>query len=318
MATSLVSVAMPVFNGMPHLEFAIDSVIRQDYTNIEIILSDDGSSDGSLKFINNISDVRIVRLVNDQTSGIFGNLNRCLAHSRGDYIQIMSQDDVMGVSYISGQVRSLQMHPQAGLVYSGCRYVDSSGNFLGDSSADGTPEVIDRATYNWIASHYGALPASLSNVMLPRMTLNAIGIFDERYRGAGDEEYWNRVSERFELIRNPSMLIDIRSHEGMATWQTSTKLGYLREELMLASWYRSLWSPAEFKEIERYRMKTRGVDHFQWILRTVSRARLADALIGLRLLSNQFSIGEVAMWFLLRKLRLSPDVRPTLPAPRRV
>ena len=318
MAMSLVSVAIPVFNGIPYLEFAIDSVIRQDYTNIEIILSDDGSSDGSLKFINNISDVRIVRLVNDQTSGIFGNLNRCLAHSKGDYIQIMSQDDLMAVGYISGQVRSLQMHPQAGLVYSGCRYVDSSGNFLGDSSADGTPEVIDRATYNWIASHYGALPASLSNVMLPRMTLNAIGIFDERYRGAGDEEYWNRVSERFELIRNPSMLIDIRSHEGMATWQTSTKLGYLREELMLASWYRSLWSPAEFKEIERYRMKTRGLDHFAWILRAVSRARLADALIGLRLLGKQFSISELAMWFLLRKLRLYPDVRPTLPAPRRV
>jgi hypothetical protein len=87
---------------------------------------------------------------------------------------------------------------------------------------------------------------------------------------------------------------------------------------MLASWYRSLWSPAEFKEIERYRMKTRGLDHFAWILRAVSRARLADALIGLRLLGKQFSISELAMWFLLRKLRLYPDVRPTLPAPRRV
>ena len=318
MTTPLVSVAIPVFNGMPFLEAAIESVIQQDYTNVEIIISDDGSSDDSRKFINDISDERTVKLLNQQNAGIFGNLNRCVARSKGDYIQIMSQDDVMGLGYISGQVRSLQMQPQAGFVYSGCRYIDSKGAFLGDSSADGTPELIDRATYNWIASHYAALPASISTVMIPRATINAIGVFDERYRVAGDIEYWNRISERFAVIRNPAMQIAIRTHINMATMHSKSELAYLSEEAMLTNWYRSLWSPEEYKEIERFRMKTRGVDHFQWILRAALRAQLGDALLGLRLLRNQFAVPEVAIWFLLRKLRLCSDVRPTLPAPRRL
>jgi len=319
MTTPLVSVAVPVFNGMPFLEVAIESIFQQDYVNIEIIISDDGSSDDSRQFINNISDDRVVKLLDHQQNiGIFGNLNRCIARSKGNYVQIMSQDDVMGMDYISGQLRSLQMHPQAGFVYSGCRYIDSNGNCLGDSSADRTPELIDRATYNWIASHFGALPASISNVMIPRTTIDAVGMFDERYRLAGDIEYWNRVSERFEVIRNPAMQLDIRSHIGMATMHYRSGLAYLEEEAMLANWYRSLWSPEEFKEVERYRMKTRGTDHFQWILRAASRAHLADAMMGLRLLGNQFPIHQVATWFLLRKLRLLPGVRPTVPAPPHV
>jgi len=318
MTTPLVSVAVPVFNGMPFLDVAIESIIQQDYTNVEIIISDDGSSDDSRKLINNISDDRVVKLLNQQTVGIFGNLNRCIARSKGNYIQIMSQDDVMGMSYISGQLRSLQMHPQAGFVYSGCRYIDANGNCFGDSSADGTPELIDQATYNWIASHFSALPASISSVMIPRTTINAVGMFDERYRVAGDVEYWNRISERFVVIRNPAMQIDIRTHIGMTTLHPKSGLAYLKEEAMLASWYRSLWSPAEFKEIRRYRMKTRGVYHFNWILRTASRGHLRDAMMGLRLLGNQFPIHQVATWFLLRKLRLLPDARPTVPAPRRV
>jgi len=318
MTTPLVSIALPVFNGMPLLEVAIESIVQQDYTNVEIIISDDASSDDTRKFINNISDDRVVKLLNQQNVGIFGNLNRCIAHSNADYIQIMSHDDVMGMGYISGQLRALQMHPQAGFVYSGCRYIDSDGKFLGDSSADRTPELIDQATYNWIASHYSALPSSTSTVMIPRTTINAVGMFDERYRLAGDIEYWNRVSERFEIIRNPAMQIDIRTHAGMTTVNSQSGLAYLREEAMLANWYRSLWSPEEFKEIERFRMKTRGVDQFGWILRAASRAQLADALMGLRLLGNRFPIHQVATCFLLRKLRLLPDVRPTVPAPRRV
>jgi glycosyltransferase involved in cell wall biosynthesis len=316
MTAPLVSVAVPVFNGMPFLEIAINSVIQQDYTNIEIIISDDGSSDDSQEFISTISGNRIVKLLDQQNVGIFGNLNRCIARSKGDYIQIMSQDDVMGRCYISSQLRALQMHPGAGFVYSGCRYIDSNGKCLGDSSEDGTPELINQATYNWIASHYGALPASISNVMIPRTTINAVGMYDERYRVAGDLEYYNRVSERFEIVRNSMMQIDIRSHPGMATMHPKSGLAYLWEEVMLVNWYRSLWSPKEFKEIERFRMKTRGVDHFQWILKAASRGRLVDAMMGLRLLGNQFRVHEVATWFLLRKLRLSPEVRPTLPAPR--
>jgi glycosyltransferase involved in cell wall biosynthesis len=320
MSNPLVSVVVPVFNGMPFLEVAIDSIIRQDYANMEIVISDDASSDDSRGFISTISDHRVVKLTSQKNAGIFGNLNRCIAHSKGDYIQIMSQDDVMGTGYINSQLSSLQMQPQLqlGFAYSGCRYIDSNGRCLGDSSADGTTEQIDQATYNWIASHFGSLPASISNVMIPRTTINAVGVFDERYRVAGDMEYYNRVSERFKIVRNPAMQLDVRSHPGMATKHPGSGLAYLREEVMLGNWYRSLWSPEEFLEIERFRMKTRGVDHFQWILKAVSRAYLVDAIIGLRLLATQFRIHQVVTWFLLRKLRLSPQARPTLPAPRRV
>lgn len=111
----LITVALPIYTGNPYLEKAIASVLAQE-VDLELIISDDGSSDGSLAVAENFADSRI-RLLRNDNRGIFGNLNRCVSESRGDPIQVFSQDDVMPQEYLASQAALLAKHPDAGLVY---------------------------------------------------------------------------------------------------------------------------------------------------------------------------------------------------------
>src|SRR5580658_7133962 len=151
----LVSVALPIYNGLPYLREAISTILAQDI-EFELIISDDVSRDGSLEFVQGLSDPRILLLINKTNAGIFGNLNRCITAARGQFIQVFSQDDLMKPDYLASQVRMLRNYPDAGLVYGSPDWIDETGSFISSNVGDNTPEHVDRDLYIWIASHYGA------------------------------------------------------------------------------------------------------------------------------------------------------------------
>ncbi|MCU0498899.1 MAG: glycosyltransferase, partial [Anaerolineae bacterium] len=89
-----VSVIMPLYNAEKHLQAALASVIAQTFTDYELIVIDDCSTDGTSAILATFDDPRIVRLRNDQNLGIVGALNRGLAIARGQYIARMDGDDL--------------------------------------------------------------------------------------------------------------------------------------------------------------------------------------------------------------------------------
>ena len=93
-AAPLVTVAMPVYNAGKYLRFAVLSIIRQSFTNWELLIIDDGSTDNALQGIEDIDDSRIRIIQDGKNKGLAARLNECIDLARGKYFARMDQDDV--------------------------------------------------------------------------------------------------------------------------------------------------------------------------------------------------------------------------------
>lgn len=98
-----VCLIIPVYNGMPHLRATLEAALNQDYANYEVLVTDDGSTDGSLEYIESIADSRL-RVVNGPGKGLAHNMNAAVHHTDADYIARCDQDDVCDPKRISTQI----------------------------------------------------------------------------------------------------------------------------------------------------------------------------------------------------------------------
>ncbi len=314
----LISVAMPVYNGHFFLIKAVESVLAQD-VDLELIISDDGSRDGSQELIAKLTDPRIRVLTNNGNVGIFGNLNRCIAAAGGRYIQIFGQDDVMKPGYLASQVRHLEKHPAAGMVYNQPDYIGDDDLPRCFMTLDAVPELVDTRTYLWFASHYTALPPNISSIMIRREVFERIGHFSTRFRIIGDIEFYNRLSEHYPIVYNKEVLHQVRAHDGQTSSPMKSGPISLREEILLEPWYRSRWSEAEYREIKRFRAAWRGRFHFGWIRRMAFAGRVCEAVGELAQLNRLYPLHLVVRaalaGFLIRNLRHEPTLPPPFSSP---
>ena len=111
----LVSVIMPAYNARPYIEQAIRSVLDQDYAQIELIVVDDGSNDGTPELAEQFGNR--VKVLRQKNAGPAAARNRGFAASQGEFIAFLDADDVWLAGKASMQVRYLQNHSETGLVY---------------------------------------------------------------------------------------------------------------------------------------------------------------------------------------------------------
>ena len=108
MSMPLVSVLMPAYNSELYIAEAIDSILNQTYTNLELIIFDDGSSDGTRKIIESYSDPRVVKVLSDQNGGVVRARNDIIARAQGKYIALMDADDIADPARLQKQIQALE------------------------------------------------------------------------------------------------------------------------------------------------------------------------------------------------------------------
>jgi len=113
----LVSVIMPVYNGADYIGRALESVLTQDYSNLEIIVIDDGSTDNTREVVQGYRDGRI-RCLHQQNKGVSCARNFGIRNAKGQFIIPLDADDMMAPAAISKHLAEFEKHPQADLVYS--------------------------------------------------------------------------------------------------------------------------------------------------------------------------------------------------------
>jgi glycosyltransferase involved in cell wall biosynthesis len=125
----LVSVVLPVYNGGDDVGRAIDSIRRQTFGDWELIICDDGSSDGSYDMCRTMaaSDVRINVTMNRVNLGLAKTMNRLVREARGKYIAVQEQDDLSVPSRLEEEVGFLESHQDIGLVSGIGAWVDEMG-----------------------------------------------------------------------------------------------------------------------------------------------------------------------------------------------
>ena len=115
-AAPLVTVAMPIYNAGKYLRLAVLSIVKQTFTDWELLIIDDGSTDAALQGIADIEDARIRIFCDGQNKGLAARLNECIDMARGQYFARMDQDDVSYPERFASQVDALQRDPELDLV----------------------------------------------------------------------------------------------------------------------------------------------------------------------------------------------------------
>ena len=206
----LVSIIIPSYNARPWVCEAVDSVLAQTYPDYEIIVVDDGSTDGSGELLRQRYGKQI-RYVYQVNRGLSGARNTGLDHADGAYIQFLDADDLLLPEKLERQVAFLEDHPEIGIVYSGClcfyesqpekhfpsprqsRYC--SGHILAQMVEGG-----------FIRPH---MP------LVRRSCINRVGRFKEYLTSAEDYDFWLRTARAGILFHylggEPLVLYRVRS-----------------------------------------------------------------------------------------------------------
>lgn len=124
-----VSVVVPVFNGMPHLKDLIQALLAQDYSDLEIVFSEGGSTDGSAELLATIDDPR-VRIITPDAPGAARNWTAATEAAQGEFIKLVCQDDLIVPNALSMQVQDLEQNPTAVMAFGPRDIIDARGGTL--------------------------------------------------------------------------------------------------------------------------------------------------------------------------------------------
>jgi hypothetical protein len=243
-----VSVVMAVYNGERFLRESIESILEQTLSDLELILVDDGSIDGSRQIVERYTDPRISLIRNATNLGQAVSLNKGLRAATGRFVARQDADDVSERTRLERQVAAMNADPRLGLLGSWYRKIDVDGNILGHRRLP--LEHVDLA---WALLFY--CPFVHSGIMWRRSVLgHRVDCYDERLRYAMDYDLWRRLVLADRVANLPEYLVRVRIHSGS---MTATYVDGVREgdALALAGVARLLgWRlPIEPREAARYR-----------------------------------------------------------------
>ena len=198
----LVSIITPSYNQARFLEATIQSVLAQDYPNIEYILIDGGSSDGSGELIKKYAD-KLAYWVSEPDKGQTDALNKGFAQAKGEILAYLNSDDTYEPTAVSEAVEFLQKNPEIGLVYGDANFIDETGKSIGRFPAAQTDYCKLRRGYVHIPQQASFWRASLWHQVSP---------LDPSFYFAMDYDLWVRLARISELRYYPRVLANFRLH----------------------------------------------------------------------------------------------------------
>lgn len=227
-----VSICFITYNQIHYVEQAIRSALDQDYPYLEIVVADDGSTDGTAKLLQSIaeSDLRLKVIADGSNLGITGNSNRALSHATGDYLCLIGGDDILVPGKIRRQVAFMQQHPEAALSYHEAEVFDSdTGKRLfyfsqGQIHEGDASKVIK---YPFICA---------GTVMMRRQNFPKSG-FDNDVPVASDWPMWINIlaTSGLQILYMPGVYLRYRQHSRSAMQQMRGKLPNFREHVVTLS-----------------------------------------------------------------------------------
>jgi len=220
---------LPVYNpDLKFLEMALASIRIQQYSPIELIISDDTlvvtpEMETIICKCKDWIDLRYSR--NEMGRGIFSNLNNAIRQSKGEFIQIFSQDDLMKEGFIENQVTSFEQNANIGMVFSAFESIDNANQQYVLKTKrlfnPGESLTIHSAEITEMFIRYGCFVGNISPVMIRRNVIESIGYFNEELRFAADFEYWIRIGRTYNIHYNNNIGLAVRDHPERASFLLS-------------------------------------------------------------------------------------------------
>lgn len=205
-----VSVIIPTYNRRQYVQEAIDSVLAQTHMDYEIIVIDDGSTDGTGKVLEARYGDRI-RYEWQENQGESVARNRGIELACGEFVAFLDSDDLWLPDKLTQQLTLVSAHDDIGMVYGGAWLIDGSGHRISDDPWESYPEATAVPLADLLRGNTVSGPTT---VLIRRSTLDRVGGFDPEIRYGEDWDLWIRVASTTRIWYAPEPLACIRRHTG--------------------------------------------------------------------------------------------------------
>ncbi|NJL36223.1 MAG: glycosyltransferase [Leptolyngbyaceae cyanobacterium RM2_2_4] len=212
----LISVVTPAYNAEKTIKRTVKSVLDQTFSDLELIVINDGSKDSTLDILSNIKDPRL-KVFSHSNSGPQISRNRGIKEATGEYISFLDADDLWTPDKLESQFNALQANPEAAVAYSWTDCIDESDRFLRRGShISATGDVFAKLlSVDFIESG--------SNPLIRRHAVDSVGYFDESLVGGQDWDMWLRLAAKFPFTVVPLPQILYRKYPNSNSWSNNVE-----------------------------------------------------------------------------------------------
>jgi glycosyltransferase involved in cell wall biosynthesis len=229
-----VSVVIPTYNRAPLIARSIQSVLNQTYPDFELLVIDDGSTDGTAQVLSGFRDQRIncIRLASNSGAGAARNVG--IRMSKGKFIAFQDSDDEWLAEKLAKHMSVFERSSaNVGVVYSDMQRIQKDGSVTYHAS----PAVIPGRLVDPVQQSYQPLMLGIQSTVIKRECLDAAGYFNERFPALEDLELFIRLSKQFDFYRIPEPLVRYHETDGLSKdWRA----GWLARKLLIKLYYKEL------------------------------------------------------------------------------
>lgn len=217
----LVTIAIPTYNrAATYLPQAFQSALEQTYPNIEIIVADNGSSDGTRELIESYRDPRVRYYRQDTNIAPNDNFNFCLRLARGEYFQLLLDDEQIDRNFVEVCLRAAKMRPTAGLIRTGLRAIDENNVVVEEMSNHVNGGDLADLILAWFDNRTALY---LCNSLFNRVQLLTLGGFRSRCNLFQDVIAQVRIAANSPRVEVADIKATTRRHRAQHTYSAKVK-----------------------------------------------------------------------------------------------
>jgi glycosyltransferase involved in cell wall biosynthesis len=217
-----ISVIVPAYNVERTILETVESVQQQTFSDFELIVINDGSTDRTLKLLNTVKDPRL-KVFSYTNGGLPTARNRGISHATGEFLAFLDADDLWTPDKLELQLAALQQHPEAGVAYSWTYFKDEQGvhSYADESNRFEGNVYADLLVKNFL--HNG------SNPLIRKQAIESVGEFDPTLKSCEDWEFYLRLAAKWPFLLVPKPQILYRQSSG----SMSSKVEVMEKYLLL-------------------------------------------------------------------------------------
>lgn len=237
MASATLSVIIPLYNKEREIGDTVRSVLAQTLQPAEIVVVDDGSTDGSADIVRGIASP-LIKLVTQANAGECAARNRAIAESTGDYIALLDADDTWEPGFLEEIAAMIAEFPGCGIYSTAFNIVSHDGCFPACTPSE---RGVVGNFFRDSAHRYISIPSASA---IPRAVFESVGGFPEGMKIGGDQYMWIKIARRYPVCFSPRLLVNyskVASNRSSAIY-TPERTRYCFEELYDPS------APGEYNE----------------------------------------------------------------------
>jgi glycosyltransferase involved in cell wall biosynthesis len=217
-----VSVILAAYNHAPFVAQAIESVLTQEDIDLELLIADDGSSDGTGDVISRICDPRITYYPNEVNRGAGVVTNELISSAKGKYVALINSDDFWVQGKLKYQVDVLEKHPDVGATFGRAHFIDRDGLEISRETMQfGTGEVFEQANRSagrWLRRFFVEGNCLCHpTILIRREVYDDLGLYNNSLRQLPDLDMWIRLVKKYQIYVSDRKLINFRIMPGENT-----------------------------------------------------------------------------------------------------